>query len=191
MRVKTGRAVSKILGIWVFFLLLILKGAFPKAAFALSTNACARDIRCVQLLKESFTPAVAAPIARRNDEIGIIVIPTGTFIPLYRWSQGTTVRAQLQARQKYCTTYPSDSVCVPFTGGQGNCVDYKVYYRIDYTYTSWGRTSPYYYEGGPAILNGPIRGIRMKYPSNPPPQPGANGKLLSKRRADWQCFDHT
>lgn len=54
MRVKTREPVSKLLGIWTFLLLLILKEAFPRAAYALvgvpypsSLNTCAINPECV------------------------------------------------------------------------------------------------------------------------------------------------
>ena len=47
MTVKSQKSRSRLLGFWTFFLLLILKGAFAKAAAALSTlDSCAAQPRC-------------------------------------------------------------------------------------------------------------------------------------------------
>lgn len=61
MRVKTGKSVSKLLGIWTFLLLLIIKGAFPKAAYACldSGSACIAQPACAAVL----TPAVSSEVA--------------------------------------------------------------------------------------------------------------------------------
>lgn len=150
MRLKTRKSVSKYLGAFIFLSLLLLKEAFPNAAMALtSANAlgkCTADPPCLALIRQSSTPAVAAPIAKRNDEIGILVLPTGTFIPLYRWSQGTTAQAQFKAKQKYCATYPSDEVCKPpFTGGQEFGVLYKVTYAFMWTHGYYNEHNQFVY----------------------------------------------
>lgn len=63
MRVKTRKAVSKLLGIWIFFLLLIFKGAFPKPAYAFlsSVDSCLAQPECAAAISSELAPSIAAP----------------------------------------------------------------------------------------------------------------------------------
>ncbi len=150
MRVKTGDSVSKFLGILSFLLLLILKGVFPKAALAFtgsSLDSCARQPECVAAVGSELAPVIATPTAEGVSATITATTAAGTstttqasagvtvigdmrlsgVVAYYIWSQGQNGQAQERAKQRYCTAYSNDYVCVPFTGGQGN-VSYKFYY---------------------------------------------------------------
>lgn len=66
VHLNKGKSLSKLLGLWTFFLLLILKGAFAKPAYAQSSlqglQQCSKDPACLNLIRNSSSPAVAAPI---------------------------------------------------------------------------------------------------------------------------------
>jgi hypothetical protein len=60
--VYTRKSVSKLLGVWTFLLFLILKGAFAKPAYALSTlDTCAAQPASRAALGSELAPAVTAP----------------------------------------------------------------------------------------------------------------------------------
>ena len=63
--VSSRKSVSKLLGIWTFILFFILKGAFPKPAFAFvsSLDACAAHPECAAAISYQVAPAVATPTA--------------------------------------------------------------------------------------------------------------------------------
>lgn len=150
--VKVRKPVSKLLGIGTFLLLLILKGAFPKAAYAfvpspgMSTlDTCAAQPACRAALGSELAPAIATPTAEgvastitastatgvsttTQAAAGVAVVGDmrlSGIAAYYLWSRGVNGQAQEIARQRYCAAYPKDVVCGPFTGGQS-----PVYYYV-------------------------------------------------------------
>lgn len=152
MRGKTRKSVSKLLGIWTFLLFLLLQEAFPKAAFAFtSLNVCARSKECLELIKSSSRSTVSAPTgagfgattlstttssgAVKTSVQGVTnyvvkVGPTAVRVAWHYWSQAQNERVQNRAKERYCTVYPTDVACTPFTGGQSYGVTYRVTYSI-------------------------------------------------------------
>lgn len=133
MGVKTGKAVSRYLGAFVFLLLLI-KDFFPSAALAFtSANSCFKDAACRILLQEAFSSSVKAPLdtgagnaqpisvtdssgatKAAVDSVGntaMVVGPSPTYATFHYWDQATNGRAQKIAKDNYCILYPNDPVC--------------------------------------------------------------------------------
>lgn len=102
MSVSPRKSISKLLGIWTFFLLFLLKGGFPKPAIAYlptpapapalsSVGACFRYPKCAAVLLLGGGANGAAT--------------------WHHFDQAHKQQMQEKARQKYCLTYPTDWVC--------------------------------------------------------------------------------
>lgn len=113
MSVSTRKSISKLLGIWTFFLLFLLKGSFPKPAIAFvptpapapafsSLGACFRDPKCAAVLLMGAGSNGAAT--------------------WHHFDEAHKQQMQEKARQKYCLVYPTDWVC----SGQSSRVPYIV-----------------------------------------------------------------
>jgi len=187
VRVKTGQASSKYLGTLIFLLLLFLNEVFPKAAFAsTSLNACARSKECLELIRGSSSSAVSAPTGvgygvttlRTTTSSGVIktfvngvadftivVGPSAAYVSWHYWNEAHNGRAQDRAKQRYCAAYPTDVVCVPFTGGQSPRIHYAVSYTLVHPDSLKGNGTGYYY--------GPILGSSNVY------TPAANGVYIA------------
>ncbi len=176
VRVKTGKAVSRYLGAFVFLLLLI-KDFFPSAALAFtSANSCFKDAACKILLQEAFSSSVKAPLdtgagnAQRIsvtdssgatkaavDSVGntaMVVAPSPAYATFHYWDQATNGRAQDRARELYCAAHPNDLVCTPFTGGQSDGVLYQ--FTLYYKYSPHQPAANYLIKN----VTGPIEGVR-------------------------------
>lgn len=116
MNIKLLKSLSKYLGSFVFFVVL-LKGCFPlKQVYAQSSSGCVIQPACIALVKAEAGIIIAAPTAVPS---GVsLVARYGPAAIVLLWDQPLTEYAQVLAKEKYCTANPNDSVCVPFTGGQ-------------------------------------------------------------------------
>lgn len=127
VRFKTGKAVSRFLGISTFLLLLLLKGAFPKAAYAFlsSVDTCAAQPQCAGAISSELAPIIAAPTAEAGGAIAITTttatgastsvdavagvtvvgdIRLSGLVAYYIWNQGQNGQAQNRAIERYCNT---------------------------------------------------------------------------------------
>lgn len=133
MTFKVRKPVSKSLGIWTFLLFFILKGAFPKPAYAFlsSLDACAAQPECAAAISSEVAPAVATPTASgvattitsttaagattaSEAAAGVTVVGDmrlSGIAAYYLWSRGVNGQAQEIARQRYCAAYSNDEVC--------------------------------------------------------------------------------
>lgn len=137
VRLNPNKSVSKLLGVWTFLLFLILKGAFAKPAYALSTlDTCATQPACRAALGSELAPAIATPTAEgvattitsttaagatttTEAAAGVAVVGDmrlSGIAAYYLWSRGVNGQAQEKARQKYCAAYPNDDVCTGAIG---------------------------------------------------------------------------
>lgn len=129
------KAVSKLLGIWTFFLFFLLQEAFPKAAFAFtSLNSCFKDRACAELLAGTAAAHVAVPTSAGSGasnpisvigpngvaktsvngvtDFAMVVAPSPGYVIFQYWDRVTNGQAQNKAREKYCAAYPNDfQVC--------------------------------------------------------------------------------
>ena len=189
--VSSRKSGSKLLGIWTFLLFFILKGASPKPAFAFvsSLDACAAQPECAAAISSEVAPAVATPTASgvattitsttaagasttTQAAAGVVVVGDmrlSGIAAYYLWSQGVNGQAQEKARQRYCAAYPTDEVCTPFTGGQGNCI----LYRVDFT--EYARLLPNGYPQYDFVW-GPLLSVTSFF--EPGPQGGYWGGIL-------------
>lgn len=130
---KVGKATSKYFRTLIFLLFFFLNEAVPNAAFAFSSlNACAKSRECLALIKESAGTAVSAPTGagygvttlRTTTSSGaiktfvngvadfaIVVGPSAAYVGWHYWNEAHNGRAQDRAKQRYCATYPTDTVC--------------------------------------------------------------------------------
>lgn len=130
--VSPRKPISKLLGIWTILLFFILKGAFPKPAYAFvsSLDACAAKPECAAAISSELAPAIAAPTAEgvsatigattatgaTTTQVAAGVAVVGDMrlsgvVAYYIWKSAQNQQAQEKARQRYCTAYPQDSVC--------------------------------------------------------------------------------
>ncbi len=127
--VSSRKSVSKLLGIWTILLFFILKGAFPKAAYAFvsSLDACAAQPECAAAISSEVAPAMATPTAEGVATTITSTTATGVstttqaaasvavvgdmrlsgIAAYYLWSRGVNGQAQERAKQRYCAAYPS------------------------------------------------------------------------------------
>ncbi|MCC5638052.1 hypothetical protein LC593_19880 [Nostoc sp. CHAB 5844] len=138
MHSNTKNSASKLIGIWIFIVLLIFKSIFIKPAYAqLSTlDKCATDPECVATVGSELAPVVSAPTgvgygastlstttsigstsAVVNNVAGVAIVKSAGAYAVWRyWNQAQNEQAQKKAQEKYCATYPTDSeVCVSWT----------------------------------------------------------------------------
>lgn len=158
MRVKTWKALSKFLRIYIF--ILFVQVAFPKAAYAFlsSVDACAANPECAAVLGAELAPSVAAPTGAGSAATISVTSATGATTTMeaasgvavvagdmrlsgvaayYIWGQLQNQQAQDLAKQKYCAANSNDAVCVPpFTGGQCLGVVYDVWVESAYSKTA-------------------------------------------------------
>ncbi len=137
MRVKTGKSVSRLLWLWAFLLLLILKEAFPKPAYAFlsSLDSCAAQPACASAISSEVAPAVAAPTGAGFGASTLSTTTatgtTSTFVKAvadavilataaeaaqgdaswHYWGQGINTRAQSKAMSRYCAPRPRPVIC--------------------------------------------------------------------------------
>ncbi len=150
MRLTTNKSVFRLVGIWMFLLILIFKGILPQPVYALlsSLDACTLKPECAAAIGSELALNVKAA---RTTEI----------------STTTTQNEQAlnKAKERYCSFYPLNFVCGP-QGQSSVLYNYKFHQTVHYSksgspdkfvthhYRSW-RPAP-----------GAIRSLVNKYPSS-------------------------
>ena len=174
---------SKLLGIWLFLSILLLKEAFPKPAYAFlsSRDSCLAQPQCAAAIAEEAVTAVAAPTASGvSATIGATTatgVSTTTQVAAgvamvgdlrlsgiaayYLWSQAVNGQAQEIARQKYCAAYPFDAVCGPPAQG------FKVRYSVNFQNKGYWEQNFQTRENS-YLIWGPVEGI-VREEKNPSP----------------------
>ncbi|MDZ8084439.1 MAG: hypothetical protein RMY16_02420 [Nostoc sp. DedQUE12b] len=106
VRLTAKKSVFRLVGIWTFLFLLIFKGILPQPVYALllSPDACAVQPECTAA-GSKLTPTVKAAIS--------------------------TIKAQNQAKEEYCSFYPLNLVCGP-QGQPLVLYNYKFHQTVHY-----------------------------------------------------------
>ncbi|WP_193200080.1 hypothetical protein [Nostoc sp. MG11] len=166
MQLTINKSVSKLVGIWIFILLLIFKGILPKPAYAFlsSLDACAVKPECAAAIGSELSPAITAPTAAGS---GATTISTTTatgattssvqavagatvvrdmrlpgVAAFYIWNRAQNEQAQNKAKERYCSVYPYDENFYTNTGNNSAAVANSFAYH----YSGQGTTQYWDYD---------------------------------------------